>query len=166
MEQRKQINGLHVYVSGTWYEISNPNQGGVVEFGDCNPIMTPRQIYDKVFGRPSGDRCLHVDSTLLYMGAKHPYFIHAEYARLNIAAYDMDQEGYQLRYSPPGSNDCRTVTWPARPHILVVDEYIKFPNSSGIHALSAVEMRESIVAENIQPLREILERYGHPCKEM
>lgn len=166
MEERKQINGMHVYVGGTWYEISNPNQGGVVESGDCNPIMTPRQIYDKVYGRPSGDRCLHVDSTLLYMGPEHPYYIHAEYARLYIADYDNDREGYQLRYSPPGSNDCHTVTWPARPHILVVDEYIRFPNNSGVHSLPSIVMWESAVVEDIQPLREILERYGHPWREM
>jgi len=124
MEQTRIINEHRVYIGGTWYEISAPQGGGVIHTGTCIPIMTPSEVYERHYPRPQGDGKLLEQVTLLYTGDMGNCLIHAEYARLDMAEIRPEQDGYELRCSCPGSNDCIQILWPVRPSILVVEGYV------------------------------------------
>ena len=131
MEQTRFINGHYVYIGGTWYEIKAPQ--GDVHTGNCIPIVTPREVYEYHYPRPQGDGKLLEQVTLLYTGGDMGNcLIHAEYARLDVSEIHPKLDGYELRYSCPGSNDCIQIFWERRPSILVVEGYITDLSKSGI----------------------------------
>ena len=154
---------MDIYIGGGWYEVSAPGEG-VVEHGDCVPIMSPRDIYDRLNKPPSGDGRLHSDETLFYVGGMHTYCIPIEYARLRMAPYDENREGYELRYSPPGSNDCLTINWPERPHILCVKGLVNVPENSGVRPIPCAIHRETVVVDELDALKKLLEQRGHEWK--
>lgn len=132
MEQNRIINKHHVFIGGTWYEISTPKGDGVIHAGNCIPIATPREVYERHFPRPQGDGKLLEKVTLLYTGDMGNCLIRAEYARLDVSEIRPKQDGYELRCSCPGSNDCIQILWPVRPSILVANGYLTDWLMSGI----------------------------------
>lgn len=142
MEQTKEINGLTVYLGGTWFEISLPHCGGVMYSGTCSPNTDLQRIYDYCFPLSPRNGRLYDSVTLFFDGGSEIYSIHAEYALLNFENCSRPQDGYCLWYSPPRSRVFSTVTFiwkdhirPRRPRIIVVERYMTMPAQLSVDIL-------------------------------
>ena len=137
-EKVRIINNRHVYIGGTWYEIAAPGGGGVEHYGDCEPEMTPRQVYNHYFPRPVGDGVKHTNVTLFFIDSTDTAVIHMTDRTVSLDVFDynseaMDKwrdlipcgndrrrEGYMLTYEPYKLCS-RPFIWPERPRIILVE---------------------------------------------
>lgn len=144
-EKIKIINNRHVYIGGTWYEITTPGGGDVHHYGDCEPEMTPRQVYNHYFPRPDGDGVKYSGVTLFFIDATGKDVIHMTDRTVSLdvfdynndamddwrdfipCGYDRRREGYILTYAP--KKPCaRPFIWPERPRIILAEgEHVTLP---------------------------------------
>jgi len=135
MEHIKEINGIIVYVGGTWFEISLSNGGGVMYSGSCAPNTDPQTVYDYHFPLSPKDGWLMRDVTLFYCSGAQIFLIHAGRALMNMENARSAQDGYNLWFTIPRSGVFSTVTFRtanmARPRIIAVEGFMTLPEQFG-----------------------------------
>lgn len=148
-EQIKIINNHHIYVGGTWFEIAADDEG-VIDSGNCDDNMSPRQIYTYYFGKIKQDGVWHQDVTVFLGDPMTDELIHMTDKRVMLDVFDYNsdykthynrhnkecrecwrdmiphghdrrREGYLLFYDPHYACT-RPLIWTERPRVLVVQE--------------------------------------------